>query len=112
MRKLGAGCLAVLSAAVVCGQPPGIFSSPASKRALLDQYCAGCHNDKLKTGGLSLAKLDVAHLGQHAQEWEKVVLKLRAGMMPPAGLPRPTASTIDAFASALETELDQAAAAN
>ena len=52
-------------------------------RTLVNQYCAGCHNDKLKSGGFSLAKLDLAHPEQNAEQAEKVIRKVRAGMMPP-----------------------------
>ena len=83
-----------------------------SQRTVLDQYCVTCHNQKLKTAGLMLDKLDLAHVGEHAEEWEKVVRKLRAGMMPPSGLPRPDSATYDALTVALENELDRAAAAN
>src|ERR1700690_469076 len=83
-----------------------------SQRAVLDQYCVTCHNEKLKTAGLMLDKLDLAHVGEHAEQWEKVVRKLRAGMMPPAGLPRPGAATYEALTVALENELDRAAQAN
>ena len=81
-----------------------------SQRAVLDQYCVTCHNQKLKTAGLMLDKLDLAHVGEHAEQWEKVVRKLRAGMMPPAGLPRPNAAAYEALTVALENELDRAAA--
>src|ERR1700693_4586433 len=79
-------------------------------QALLTQYCVGCHNEKLKTAGLMLDKLDLAHPGQDPEAWEKVVRKLRAGMMPPAGMPRPDRATLDTWTAKLETELDRAAA--
>ncbi len=72
----------------------------------LQQYCSGCHNEKLRSGGFA-----VTQLGPGAPEWEKAIVKLRAGMMPPAGAPRPSAKGIDALASSLEKELDQVAAA-
>ncbi len=78
--------------------------------ALIDRYCVYCHNSQLKTGGLDLKKLDLSHLGPDAQEWEKVVRKLRAGMMPPAGMPRPDLATIGSFAASLEAGLEAAAA--
>ena len=53
------------------------------ERALLDRYCVTCHNDRLDTGGLSLETVDVADPAAHAEVWEKVVRKLRAGSMPP-----------------------------
>jgi cytochrome c551/c552 len=87
-------------------------TSLLSQRAVLDQYCVTCHNQKLKTAGLMLDKLDLAQVGEHAEQWEKVVRKLRAGMMPPAGLPRPNAAAYEALTVALENELDRAAQAN
>src|SRR5665213_2120951 len=83
----------------------------APDRALLDQYCVGCHNTRLKTGGLMLDKMDIGHVGTNAEVWEKVVRKLRAGMMPPSGARRPDKAAINAFATQLETALDSAAAA-
>ena len=84
----------------------------AQEQALLNQYCITCHNEKIKTAGLMLDKLDYAHPGPNAEIWEKVVRKVRAGMMPPGGAPRPDRATMDAFAAKLEGELDHAAAAN
>jgi cytochrome c551/c552 len=80
--------------------------------ALLTQYCVTCHNEKSKTAGLMLDKLDASHPGDHAEVWEKVVRKIRAGMMPPSGAPRPARAELDALAALLETELDGAAAAH
>jgi cytochrome c551/c552 len=81
------------------------------ERALVNQYCAVCHSDKLKTGGLSLEKLDPAHAGDAAETWEKVVHKVRSGMMPPSGARRPDRAALDRFAANLEATLDRAAAA-
>jgi cytochrome c551/c552 len=83
----------------------------AQDRALLDRYCIACHNEKTRTAGLALDKLDLAHPGNNAETWEKVVRKIRAGMMPPSGVPRPDRATLDAFAAQLEAGLDGAAAA-
>ncbi len=93
-----------MSGAMVCGQ------GAASQRALVNQYCLGCHNDKLKSGGFSWTKLDLAHLDQNAEQAEKVIRKVRVGLMPPPGMPRPDAATVKAFAGALEASIDQAAA--
>jgi hypothetical protein len=99
---------------------PGLFrpgdaqpasSDSAPSRALLDRYCVGCHNDRLKTGGLSLDTVNPANLGEHAETWEKVVRKLRAGTMPPIGRPRPEQAAVASFIASLETGLDRAAAA-
>ena len=87
--------------------PALLNAAPAS---LIDRYCAGCHNQNLKSGGLAITALDTAHVAHDAREWEKVIVKLRAGMMPPAGAPRPSKAVIDDFATTLETSLDHAAA--
>jgi len=87
-------------------------TSAASERALLDQYCVTCHNQRLQTAGLSLDKLDVASMHDHAEVWEKVVRKLRAGMMPPSGMPRPAAPVLESMISSMEKELDRNAAAD
>jgi cytochrome c551/c552 len=83
-----------------------------SSAALLTQYCVTCHNQKLKTGGLELDKLDLQHPGADAETWEKVVRKIRAGMMPPAGARRPAREALDSLAASVESALDRAAAAN
>ncbi len=80
-------------------------------RALLNQYCVVCHNDKLKTAGLLLDKADPTNVSLDAETWEKVVRKLRAGAMPPQGMPRPDHATLEQFVETLETSLDNAAAA-
>ncbi len=78
-------------------------------QATANQYCGYCHNDKLKTGGVTLSKLDWTHPGQSAELGEKVVRMVRAGMMPPPGMPRPKPEAAKAFATALESGIDQAA---
>ena len=85
--------------------------SPSPQRALVNQYCVVCHNQKAKTAGLMLDTLDVDHPGEHAEAWEKVVRKLRGGMMPPQGMPRPAQPQIDGLITWLEASLDQANAA-
>jgi mono/diheme cytochrome c family protein len=84
---------------------------PLSARAFLNQYCVGCHNERAKTAGLMLDKMDVGQVAAHADVWEKVVRKLRAGMMPPAGVKRPDRAAIVSLASNLEADLDRAARA-
>jgi hypothetical protein len=92
---------------------PSHEAAPQSPHgALLAKYCVTCHNDKARTAGLSLQGIDVAAPGDHAEIWEKVVGKLRARAMPPAGMPRPDASAYAALITHLETELDRAAEAN
>ena len=79
---------------------------------MLKQYCIFCHNAKLKNGGIAFDELDPAGLPQHAQTWEKVIVKLRGGMMPPPGMRRPDRAQSAAFVSWMEGYLDAAAAAN
>jgi hypothetical protein len=88
------------------GQP-----SPSSSEALLKRYCITCHNGVMRRGNLVLDQLDVEQPAKDPQTWEKVVRKLRTGMMPPSGAPRPDRGTLDQFASVLEGALDRAAAA-
>ncbi|PYS53076.1 MAG: hypothetical protein DMG13_13965 [Acidobacteria bacterium] len=89
----------------------GLSPSVSPPRGLLDQYCVSCHNDKLKTAGLALDTMDRERVGEHADVWEKVVVKLRARFMPPLGRPRPNEQEYDALVSYLETSLDRAAEA-
>ena len=111
-----AGALAVLSVSgsSVRGLPqqsPGSLpAAVAPQRASLDRYCVGCHNDSARTAGLALDTLDVEHVGENAEAWEKVVRKLRGRMMPPPGRPRPDEATYDRMVSYLETSLDRSAA--
>ncbi len=81
-------------------------------QALVDRYCATCHNERLETGGFSFERLDVADVAAHPEAWEKVVRKLRAGAMPPRPRPRPDQEVYDGFRAWLEGELDAAAAAD
>ena len=81
-----------------------------SSRAAIDQYCISCHNDRLKTAGLSFEKLDFTNLAANADIWEKAVRKLRVGMMPPQGAAQPDGATRQSLVSWLVTELDRAAA--
>jgi mono/diheme cytochrome c family protein len=83
----------------------------ANPRQFFDTYCVACHNQKLRTAGLELDRLDVTNPGENAEMWERVVAKLRAGSMPPPGLPRPDVSTYRAVAASLENSIDAAWAA-
>jgi mono/diheme cytochrome c family protein len=82
-----------------------------SGTALLKQYCVSCHNDTARRGDLTLASFAVANAEEHAAVAEKIVRKLRAGMMPPPGSRRPDAAAVSALVAALETRIDEAAAA-
>jgi cytochrome c551/c552 len=84
--------------------------SISAQASLTDSYCAGCHNDKLKSGGFSWKSVSLAHPEQSAEQVERVIRKVRAGMMPPAGMPRPAGATMSAFTDSLGRALDRAAA--
>jgi mono/diheme cytochrome c family protein len=104
-RTLGAFAAIATWASLTCMQ--GATPTP---RALLDQYCVTCHNERAKTAGLLLDKADPGNVSLDAETWEKVARKLRAGAMPPQGMPRPDHATLENFVETLETSLDRAAA--
>src|SRR6266851_4447150 len=115
------GVLAVLSAAgsfAIAQQPElradsgNAASEPHELRAFLDKYCVACHNEKAKTAGLLLDKVDVSNVTGRPDLWEKVIRKLRAGSMPPQGIPQPGRAGSDGIASLIEDTLDRFAAAN
>ena len=130
---VGAGSVALLSAAsgyvlsaATAQAPAAAAPSASTTRAVLDRYCVTCHNERvvrgereppsvlvsqLRRAGVTLDTVDVTDPGANADVWERVILKLRTGSMPPAGRPRPAAATYRAVASWLETEIDRAAAA-
>ena len=76
-------------------------------RKVMDQYCVTCHNEKTKAGELLLDRLDLSNLDEHTEIGEKVVRKLRAGLMPPTGMPRPDAAAMESFIRWMEDELDR-----
>ena len=95
------------------GKPQGVGpTAPIDVKAVLDKYCVTCHSERLHTAGLVLEGIDVANLAAHAEVWERVITKLHARSMPPAGMPRPDVATYDAMAAALEGAIDRAWAAN
>ena len=98
-----------LDAATAQAAPAQAASAPA--RPLVDQYCVGCHNERLKSGELLLAGVDLTDVARNAAVMEKVARKLRGGTMPPEGRPRPDKPTMDAFIAGLEGALDRHAAA-
>ena len=88
--------------------------SPADQRAVLQRYCLTCHSQNMKERGavpIALDGLDLSNPGRDAAAWEKVVRKVRTGLMPPPGRPRPDEATHDGFAAWLEDGLDRSAAA-
>jgi mono/diheme cytochrome c family protein len=83
----------------------------AADTALIKQYCVACHSDRAKAGGLTLAAYDAAAAPEHAEVSEKIIRKLRAGMMPPAGAKRPEPAALLALVTSLEARMDAAARA-
>jgi cytochrome c551/c552 len=88
----------------------GAAFAQAPDQALITKYCAGCHSGKTPSGGFSFENLNAAAAGDAPQVWEKVVRKVRAGMMPPSGMPRPERKELDAFAGRIEAALGRAGA--
>jgi len=82
----------------------------AEQTALVKQYCAGCHSERGKAGGLSLAAFDATKLEEHGETTEKIIRKLRAGMMPPSGARRPEPAVLSTLAAAFESRMDRVAA--
>ena len=116
MRRGHVGvALMVLAAVATAPEHSALTASAAAppaalSREVLDRYCVTCHNQRLKTAGLSLDQVDLAQVGTHAAILEKVVRKLRSGQMPPEGRPRPDAATLEAFVTSVEAALDETAA--
>ena len=86
--------------------------APAELNAVVKQYCGRCHNPTAKRGNLSLSAFDVGTAPAQSEVAEKVIAKLRSGMMPPPGSARPAPDTIAALVQSLELQLDSAFAAN
>jgi len=110
---LALGLSGWIVAALSAQSPTQAKPAPASSIAspitpIVDTYCITCHNQKSRTAGLSLEGVDAAHPSANPELWERVVAKLRAGAMPPPGMPRPDAQAYDTAASWLEGEIDRA----
>jgi mono/diheme cytochrome c family protein len=99
---------------VFTAPPPQPSAAPAAEAqaqiATLNQYCVACHNDRVKTAGLSFQGVTAESIGQHADVFEKAVRKLRGRVMPPPGSRQPTSAAVDSLVAWLETSLDRAAA--
>ena len=97
------------------GQAQSVSPAPTSApstiegRALIDQYCMSCHSDRMKSGGLALSQLNLDDVQQSAEIAEKVIRKLRGGLMPPAGARRPDGHAAAEFVSWLEHKIDASA---
>jgi len=100
-----------LAAGVIASRGGGLplrWLSGGAQSDVLDRYCVGCHNDPERAGGVSFESLDREELAGHADVWEAAVRKLRTGLMPPLGEPRPDRTVLDGFAASLEAGLDVA----
>jgi hypothetical protein len=117
----GALSLALATAPVVAGRGPLFPLEPShapsvrslsvdDQRGVIGEFCVTCHDSDKKKGGLVLEAFDPARAHERSEVAEKMVRKLRAGMMPPAGADRPDAAVLDGLAGALEATLDRAAA--
>jgi len=104
--------LLVAGAAIGAQPPASLSSSPVASplAAMVNQYCADCHDSETKKGELDLDGIRLDDVTQHPEVWEKVVRKLRARQMPPLGKPRPEESTYEKVVSKLSDSLDGAAA--
>lgn len=123
MRRVAPLALLVV-ASLICFAPisnarssasPGTVQPRADQSAhlqLIGTYCVTCHNDRARTGGLSLSGVDLSNPIRDGELWEKVLHKLRTGQMPPAGRPRPDPAALEATASWIATTLDLAGAAS
>ena len=111
MRKL---LLAALACSALIAAPQQAVKPAAAdpSQALINRYCVTCHNQKLRTAKLALDLLDLTHPERNALTWERAIRKLRGGMMPPPGAPRPPVDAVATLASYLEDSLDKASAAS
>ena len=112
-----AGVIACASAFSSASQIASANQAPAAdpvaaNQATIQKYCVSCHNEKVKSGGLTLSTLDLARVTGNADVWEHVIRKVRTGAMPPAGRPRPDKAVATSLVTYLESELDRAAYAN
>jgi len=104
---------AALAAGTLTAAPQQASNPPADPNtALVNRYCVTCHNQKLRTAKLAFDTLDLDHPEKDALTWERAIRKLRGGMMPPPGAPKPPQAAVASFATYLEDSLDKASAAN
>ena len=115
MKSIGvvaAACVALVLVAMSSGSAQSDGPVATAPGEVVGRYCLRCHNDRTKSGGMTLAHLDFDRIEATPELAEGMVYKLRAGLMPPPDARRPSAGTLDGLASALETALDASAAAN
>ena len=106
-RMAAAPAHVVAIAAVQQQQAPAV-----DLQAFVSTYCTSCHNDRLRTGGLSLADPEMADPARHVELWEKILHKVGTGQMPPATRPRPDAAALRRLLTQVATALDSAADAH
>ena len=95
------------------GPAATVAGSPAvDNNDVVQQYCVRCHNDRRLTGNLSLEGFDAESPEENAEVAERMIRKVRVGMMPPPGARRPAGDTLLTLVEALETRIDEVAAAN
>src|SRR5437867_2586370 len=104
-------CLALVHMQAQTPTTAGQSAVNSSQRQFLDRYCVTCHNERLKTGGLSLDRVDVSRPDAQPEIWEKVARKLHTGVMPPPNMLQPPKTDRQALQTWLETSLDAASAA-
>jgi mono/diheme cytochrome c family protein len=92
-------------------QAEPVSDAVAANKAVVQKYCVSCHNEKVKSGGLTLSTLDMASVTANPDVWEHVIRKVRTGAMPPVGRPRPDKAVAGSLVAYLETELDKEALA-
>ena len=100
------------TAASAAGQTKTQPAQAPDARAVMDQYCVTCHNGRTRAGGLTLEGVDPAKAAEQTEIFEKVVRKLRAGVMPPQGARRPEPAVTEALVRSIERRIDRVAAAN
>src|ERR1700748_2436356 len=93
-------------------QPVPQMVTPDDHKKMLMQYCTACHNDRLKTAGMSVVPLDANNLQANQATWEKILRRVSLGEMPLRGAPRPPKEKLQEFTQWLATSLDSQAAAN
>src|SRR5579863_1482967 len=90
--------------------PCAFAQTPAAARAVTDHYCVVCHSQKGKMAGVVLEGIDFNSVAANAELLERVARKVRTGEMPPAGMPRPDASTAHTLVAFIQDSLDRNAA--
>ncbi len=100
--------IAIIGTGVLAAASGGNGSFDKDVRPVLTATCSGCHNETLASGGLNIgAFLDISSIQTKREGWERIVAKLRAGEMPPAGIPKPSAERMDALLKFVQGEFDR-----